>query len=81
MKLHQSQQGGQVDVIYLLRDELLTARELAEQLQSLALARHFAAWLHLLRGEPQTSQARAETAIALSHEQGFPSVLEAGMFL
>jgi predicted ATPase len=53
-------------------DEALTlARELSHPF-SLAYALWFATWLHQLRREGRAAQEKAETAIALSAEQGFP---------
>jgi predicted ATPase len=47
------------------------AQELSH-LHSLALALHYAAWIHQCRGEGQAIQKRAEELIALANEQGFP---------
>jgi class 3 adenylate cyclase/predicted ATPase len=50
---------------------LTLARELSHP-HSLALALHYAAWLHQYRREGPATQERAEELIALSSEQGFP---------
>ena len=59
---------------------LSLAQELPHRF-SLAAALVYAAWQHQLRREGPTVQARAEAAISLSTEQGFPHWLAAGTFL
>jgi class 3 adenylate cyclase/predicted ATPase len=59
---------------------LALAHELAHPF-SLAFALHFAAVLHRLRREARNAQERAEAAIALANEQGFPYWAGGGMFV
>jgi predicted ATPase len=59
---------------------LSLAQELPHRF-SLAAALGYAAWQHQLRREGPTVQARAEAAISLSTEQGFPHWLVVGTFL
>src|SRR5262249_54453368 len=61
-------------------DGLTRAEELGHPF-SLAFALHFAAMLHELRREEQAAQERAEDAIALSTEQGFPLWVAGGIIL
>jgi tetratricopeptide (TPR) repeat protein len=62
-------------------DEMLTlAQELSHPF-SFAYALFFASGLHQLRRETHAAQERAETAITLSTEQGFPTWLANGMVL
>ena len=56
---------------------LTLAQELAHPF-SLAFALVIAAWLHQFRREGQVAQERAEAAITLSTEQGFPFWLALG---
>jgi class 3 adenylate cyclase/predicted ATPase len=62
------------------REALTLAQELSHPF-SLGLALYFAAKLHQYRREVQATQARAEAAITLSSERGFPSWLANGMVL
>src|SRR5713101_2472785 len=59
---------------------LALAHELAHPF-SLAFALHFAAVLHRLRREARIAQERAEAAIALASEQGFPYWAAGGTFV
>jgi predicted ATPase len=62
-------------------DETLSlAQELAHP-HSLAFVLSFAAWLHDERQEGQAAQERAEAAITLSTEQGFPDWLAQGTIM
>ncbi|MBI3799390.1 MAG: hypothetical protein HY268_20790 [Deltaproteobacteria bacterium] len=62
-------------------DEMLTlAQELSHPF-SFAYALFFASGLHQLRRETQAAHERAEAAITLSTEQGFPTWLANGMVL
>ena len=61
-------------------EALTLAQELSHPF-SLAFALYFAAGLHQLRREGQAAQERAEAAIALSTEQGFPVLVGAGTIL
>ena len=56
---------------------LALAQELAQPF-SLAVALNWAAWLHQCRREGQAAQERAEAAMTLSTEQGFPVWLAMG---
>jgi predicted ATPase len=58
-------------------EALSLAQELSHPF-SLAYALSFAAWSHQSRREGQAAQERAEAAITLSTEQGFPSWLAMG---
>ena len=60
-------------------EALTLAQELSHPF-SLALALVMAAMLHQFRREGQAAQERAEAAIALSTEQGFPYWLAAGNY-
>ncbi len=62
------------------RKALALAHELAHPF-SLAFALQFAAVLHRLRREADVAQERAEAAIALASEQGFPYWAAGGMFV
>ncbi|MBI3303485.1 MAG: hypothetical protein HYZ72_15585 [Deltaproteobacteria bacterium] len=62
------------------REALTLAQELSHP-YSLARALGLAAWFHQLRREWQLTQERAEAAIAVSSEQGFPYWLKWGTFL
>ncbi len=53
-------------------DKALTLAQELSHPHSLALALHYAAWIHQYRREGQATQKRAEELIALSNEQGFP---------
>jgi predicted ATPase len=59
-------------------EALTLAQELAHP-HSLAIALHWAMWVHQFRGEGQTTQERAEAVMALSAEQGFTLRLAGGM--
>ena len=59
---------------------LTLAQELSHP-HSLALAGAWAAWLHQFRREEWTSKERAEAAINLCTEQGFPLWLAMGTIL
>ncbi len=59
------------------RDALILAQERAHP-YSLAFALSFAALLHQERREEDTARERAEAAIALASEQGFPFLLAVG---
>ena len=61
-------------------EALTLAQELSHPF-SLAYALDFAALLHRLRREEQAAQERAEAAMTLSTEQGFPLWLAIGMIL
>ena len=61
--------------------EALTLVQEASRPFGLAAALNFAAALHQLRREVQAVQERAETAIALSTEQGFALLLSLGTIL
>ena len=61
-------------------EALTLAQELSHPF-SLVFALDFADILHQLRREGQAAQERAETAIALSTEQGFPFWLAKGTIL
>jgi predicted ATPase len=50
---------------------LTLAQELAHP-NSLAVAMHFAAWIHLLRRQVQRTSGQAETLVALARRQGLP---------
>ena len=54
-----------------VHDALTQTQELAHPF-SLAYALHFAAMVHELRGEARAARERAEAALRLSTEQGFP---------
>ena len=58
-------------------EALAWAQELSHP-YSLAYALGYAAWVHLSRREEQAARERAESAITLSTEQGFPSRLAMG---
>ena len=60
-----------------LNEALGLASELQYPLTS-AFANGFAAWLHQVRGEVEASRTRAETAITLASEYGFPLPLGMG---
>jgi predicted ATPase len=62
------------------REAVALAGELAHPF-TLAYALSFAAVVHQLRGEVQEARERAEAAIALSREQGFPQWVGMGMIL
>jgi len=53
-------------------DKSITLAQELSHPHSLALALHYAAWIHQYRHEGQATQQRAEELIALSNEQGFP---------
>jgi tetratricopeptide (TPR) repeat protein len=57
--------------LHSIHEALALAHERSHPL-SLAIALHFAAWLHHLRQERPAAQARAEALAALASEQGFP---------
>jgi predicted ATPase len=59
-------------------EALTLVQKLAHQ-NTLGWALECAAWLHQYRREPQETQVRAEAAIALSDEHGFPLWLAYGM--
>ena len=59
-------------------DEALTLAQDSAHLPSFSLALCFAAWVHLYCREGQAAQERAETAMALSTEQGVPFFLAFG---
>ncbi len=61
--------------------EALTLAQEVSHPASLAYAHAFAAMLHQLRQEGPAVQAQAETAIAISHEQGFAQTWACGMIL
>jgi class 3 adenylate cyclase/predicted ATPase len=63
-----------------INEGLSLAQELPHRF-SLAAALGYAAWQHQLRREGPTVQVRAEAAISLSTEQGFPHWLVVGTFL
>ena len=62
------------------REALTLAQELGHPF-NLAFALCFAAWLHQVRREERATQERAESLMALSHEQGFPFWFAQGAFL
>ena len=62
------------------REALTLAQELSHP-YSLAVALDWTAWLHQYRREGQRTQERAEAAIVLSTEQGFPFWLAKGTIL
>ena len=61
-------------------EALILAQELSHPF-SLAYALYFAAQVHQCRREVQATQVRAEAAITLSSERGFPTWLANGMVL
>jgi predicted ATPase len=63
-----------------IHEALTLARELSHPF-SLAFALFFAAMLHQYRRKGQLAQERAEAAVALSTEQGFPYLLARGTIL
>ncbi|MGE0822437.1 MAG: adenylate/guanylate cyclase domain-containing protein [Candidatus Binatia bacterium] len=63
---------GYPDQALKMSHEALTIAQDLSHPFILAWALSFAAWLHQVRRERQATQERAESAIALSTEQGFP---------
>ena len=63
-----------------VHDALTQTQELAHPF-SLAYALHFAAMVHELRGEARAARERAEAALRLSTEQGFPLWVAGGTIL
>ena len=59
-------------------DKAITLAQELSHPHSLALALHYAAWLHQYRREGQATQKRAEELIALSNEQGLPFLVAWG---
>lgn len=64
---------GYPDQALLKNHEALALADEVSHPHSLAYALSFAAGLHQVRGEPHACQTRAEEAIKLSEEQGFPT--------
>jgi len=70
---------GYPDQAVAAMHQALTLAEGVSHPFSLATALVIAAWLHQFRREVQAVQARAEAAITLSTERGFPQWLAGGM--